>query len=574
MRALAPQFMPATRAIFGRSGKPRSHWLYRCRDLHDGDHGAVISIKGADGKEMASLRIGDSGKGAQSMAPPSIHPDGELIDWATDCGPEPAEVGGELEQQFRYCGVAALLADHWPRETGSRNDITNAVAGWLAMREVTEEHAVAIIGAAAEYAGDEEANHRRRCVKDTYRKFEKGEQVTGWRTLTTLLDGKAAKQLAKALAAKSNFPDLTKDGVPRTNSAPNTQAAIGMLEIECCYDLFSLQYSINGHVLTDFVGELSDPALYRLRELIYEKFRLNTNINTVKDAVYTLANHRRYHPVRDYLDSLQWDGKPRIDTWLHVYGGADDDEYTRAVGALVLIAAVRRVRQPGCKFDETLVLEGEQGTNKSQGLKVLAVRPEWFSDSLSFHLQGREAIEQTNGVWIAEIPELRGPKRSDLDKRKSFQSRTTDSARLAYGYTVTRTPRQWIAIGTTNDSKYLDDLTGNRRFWPVANIKFDLEALARDVDQLWAEAAQREASGVNIRLAEELWPAAEEEQRARQLDNPLVARLDFALRERSNFLDRTWVEGGMMEGKILVEDVWQLLEIKGATHAAAARVAG
>jgi predicted P-loop ATPase len=180
------------------------------------------------------------------------------------------------------------------------------------------------------------------------------------------------------------------------------------------------------------------------------------------------------------------------------------------------------------------------------------VRPEWFSDSLSFHLQGREAIEQTNGVWIAEIPELRGPKRSDLDKRKSFQSRTTDSARLAYGYTVTRAPRQWIAIGTTNDSKYLDDLTGNRRFWPVANIKFDLEALARDVDQLWAEAAQREASGVSIRLAEELWPAAEEEQRARQLDNPLVARLDFALRERNNFrrnLGGRWNDGGQDLGR-------------------------
>jgi Virulence-associated protein E/Bifunctional DNA primase/polymerase, N-terminal len=562
MRTLAPRFIPATRAVFGRTSKPRSHWLYRCPDLHDGQHGAAISIKDAEDKEMASLRIGDDGKGAQSMAPPSIHPSGEPVEWADGCGPEPAEVSVELERQFRHCGVAALLADHWPRAEGSRNDIANAAAGWLAMREVGEEQAAEIIGAAAEYAQDDEIKSRRRCVRDTYRKYEKGEPVVGWTTLTKLLDGRAAKALAKALAAKSRFPDLTKDGAPRANSPHNAAAAITMLNIECRYNLFSLQYSIDGHILADFVGDLSDPALFRLREMIFDRFRLHTNINTVKEAIYTLANHRRFHPVCDYLDGLRWDDVPRIDKWLITYAGAEDSEYTRAVGALVLVAAVRRVRIPGCKFDETLVLEGEQGHNKSQALKILAVKPEWFSDSLSFNLRGREAIEQTTGIWIAEIPELRGLRVSDLDKRKAFQSRDTDIGRLAYGYTVTRAPRQYVPIATTNDPNYLDDKTGNRRFWPVGPIKFDLEALKRDVDQLWAEAAAREASGVSIRLPEELWPVAAKERQKREIENPFVATLDSVLREKDEMENGAWVEGKPMEGKITAEDVWRILGIQ------------
>jgi hypothetical protein len=560
MRVLASRFLPQTRAIFGRRSKPRSHRFYLCPDLHDGERGAAISIKDADGKEMASLRIGDGGKGAQSMVPPSIHPNGELIEWDAGCGPEPAQVGAELEQQFRLCGVAALLADHWPRSDGSRNAIANAVAGWLAMQEIAEEQAIEVVAAAAETANDEQAKSRRRCVRDTYRKCEKGVKVTGWTTLTKLIDGKVAKALRQILAPKSRFPDLTKDGAPRANSPHNVAAAVKMLNIECRYNLFSLQYLIDGHILNDFTGELSDPALFRLREMIFEQFRLDAKVQTVKEAVQTLANHHRFHPVRDYLDSLRWDGKPRIDRWLTIYGGAEDNDYHRAVGALTLVAAVRRVRQPGCKFDETLVLEGQQGHNKSQAVKVLAVRPEWFSDSLDFNLRGREAIEQSAGVWIAEIPELRGLKISDREKRKSFQSRDTDRGRLAYGYTLTRAPRQYIPIATTNDQRYLEDLTGNRRFWPVGSVKFDLEALARDVDQLWAEAAAREASGVSIRLPEELHPAAAKEQQKRELENPFVATLGNALRE-AEMVDGEWV-GKPMEGKIAIADLWRLLELK------------
>jgi hypothetical protein len=560
--ALAPRFMPPTRAIFGRKSKPRSHRLYRCPELHDGDHGAVITIKDGNGKEVGSLRIGDDGKGAQSMAPPSMHPDGEAVEWADGCGPEPAEVSAVLERAFRYTCIAALLADNWPPPTG-RHDCAMAAAGWLARAEVAEDDAANIIEGAAGYAGDDEPRNRRSCVRDTYRKYEQGEQVVGWRTLTKLIDGRAAKALRTALAAKSRFPDLTQDGAVRPNSPHNIAAAFEQLGIECRYNKFALGYEINGAPLAEFVGELTDPMLHRLRELVFERFRFSPGITAVKEAVFMAANHRWYHPVCDYLDGLRWDGVPRIDSWLHVYFKAEDTSYTRAVGALVLTAAVRRVRQPGCKFDETLVLESQiQGTDKSSALRVLAVEREWFSDSLSFNLRGREAIEQTTGVWIAEFPELRGLRASDRDKRKAFQSRDTDRARLAYGHTVTRALRQYVGIATTNDEQYLEDLTGNRRFWPVRVGRIDLEVLKRDRDQLWAEAAAREASGASIRLAEELWPAAAVEQEERVTHNSFIEVIDKKLRELGGADPDDPDERMPMRGKITMEDLWTIVGVR------------
>jgi Virulence-associated protein E-like domain len=497
------------------------------------------------------------------MVPPSIHPNGEPVEWIDGYDLDPPTEGPELEQAFRITCIAAILADNWPQQEGSRHDIANATAGWLATREVPQEQTEAVIEAAAERAGDDEARQRGAIVKYSYDKVEKGDKVTGWTTLTKLIDGRAAKELRTALAAKSRFPDLTKDGAPNPKSRFNVMVALELLGIECRYDLFSLRYVVSGHPLAEFVGELSDPMLFRLAELVFERFRLSPAIGVVMEAVQTLANHHRFHPVRDYLDGLEWDGTPRIDSWLVSYGGAGDTPYTRAVGVLTLIAAVRRVREPGCKFDETLVLEGPEGINKSEALRVLAVKSEWFSDSLSFNLKPQEAIEQTTGVWIVEIPELRGLRRSDFDKRKAFQSRREDRARLAYGHTSTRAPRQYVPIATTNEKQYLEDLTGNRRFWPVGVEGFDLEALARDRDQLWAEAASREANGDSIRLPEHLWPEAAEQQQDRMVDNPFVMLLDQTLRELDELKDDgRWVEGNPMQGKIALEDVWTILDIR------------
>jgi predicted P-loop ATPase len=167
-------------------------------------------------------------------------------------------------------------------------------------------------------------------------------------------------------------------------------------------------------------------------------FRFKPAKDLLRTALSDAARVNSFHPVRDYLAGLQWDGVKRIDTWLSEYGGAEDTEYTRAVGALMLIAAVRRVRIPGCKFDEMVVLENEQqGTNKSSTLATLAVRDDWFSDDLPLYIRGKEIVESLRGRWIIEAAELSGMRRADIEHLKAFLSRQTDRARMVYDRIVT-----------------------------------------------------------------------------------------------------------------------------------------
>ena len=210
-----------------------------------------------------------------------------------------------------------------------------------------------------------------------------------------------------------------------------------------------------------------------------------------------------YHPVLDYLDGLTWDGVGRLDTWLVAYGGAEDNNYVRAVAPLVLMAAVRRVRQPGCKFDELLVLESEQGTLKSSALRTLCPNDDWFSDDLPLGVDSKQVIERTAGKWLIEASDLHGHRKGGPEQVKSFLSRQTDGpVRLAYARLPTEVKRQFVVVGTTNErSGYLNDSTGGRRFWPVSVKRFDLAKLRHGRDQLWAEAAVREAEkGASIRL--------------------------------------------------------------------------
>src|SRR5262249_40564267 len=149
-------------------------------------------------------------------------------------------------------------------------------------------------------------------------------------------------------------------------------------------------------------------------------------------------------------------------------------------------------------------------------LQVLAVEPEGFSDNLPLGLKPKETIEALSGHWIMEASELQGMYHSDIEKGKAFASRGTDRARMAYDRAGTAPRRQCVICGTTNSERYLRDRTGNRRFWPVRVGRFDLEALKRDLNQLWAEAAAREAApGASIRLPEALWAEAAKEQQAR-----------------------------------------------------------
>ena len=235
-----------------------------------------------------------------------------------------------------------------------------------------------------------------------------------------------------------------------------------------------------------------------------------------KDALLgTVAVERVYHPVKEYLDSLNWDGMERLDKLLIDYLGAEDTPYVRAVTRKTLMAAVARIYKPGIKFDSILVLNGAQGIGKSTLFERLG--GQWYSDSLVISdMKDKTAPEKLQGYWILELGELAGIKKMDVETVKSFITRTDDKYRQPYGVSVESHPRSCIVVGTTNsDGGFLRDITGNRRFWPVRVTgygKYRVWDLV-EVDQIWAEAIERYKAGEELFLKGELAEAAVTQQR-------------------------------------------------------------
>jgi len=178
---------------------------------------------------------------------------------------------------------------------------------------------------------------------------------------------------------------------------------------------------------------LDDEMMLRLWLGFDDGLKFRPDKSLFSDVVHLMAATDDFHPVRDYLDSLTWDGTPRAERWLVTYGKAADTEYVRAVGLLFLVAAVRRIRRPGSKFDELVVLESEQGLDKSNAVQALCPKGEWFSQTLTLDKSSKETIEHTTGVWIAEAAEMVGSKR-DVDHLKAFLSTQADQAAAVRGH--------------------------------------------------------------------------------------------------------------------------------------------
>jgi hypothetical protein len=321
------------------------------------------------------------------------------------------------------------------------------------------------------------------------------------------------------------FPDVDQHGTPK-KTCRNARAAIRHIGLECRHDTFCDRMSIAGQSLEQWAGELSDNTVHMLRDLMDKEYGLDCGSQHTLDAAVQECLSHQFDPVQNYLTDAQaaYDGVPRLKTWLAMYLGAEATPLNEAFGALALIAAVRRARQPGAKFDEIIVLIGPEGQGKSEAIELLA-GPEHFSDQEILTLDERRQQEALEGVWLYEIGELAGMSRADVDKVKSFASRRVDRCRPAYGRKRVDVPRRCIFIATTNHSLFLKSQTGDRRFWPVETGRIDKDALARDRDQLWGEAAVLEARGVSIRLPEGLWSAAGEVQAARQEHDPWLDAL-------------------------------------------------
>lgn len=210
-------------------------------------------------------------------------------------------------------------------------------------------------------------------------------------------------------------------------------------------------------------------------------------------ALLLVSEANRYNEVKAYLKSLTWDMLPRLDTVLHDYLGAEDNEYTRAVARKSFCAAVARVMTPGCKYDYVPVFVGPQGIGKSTFLATIG--KDWYSDSLQ-SFEGKEAAEMIQGVWINELGEMTSYRKSEANTVKQFLSKGADIYRQAYGRRTGKFPRKCVFFGTCNTYEFLNDLTGNRRFWPVdvgklPPVKSVWSDLQQEVDQIWAEAVVR-----------------------------------------------------------------------------------
>jgi len=215
---------------------------------------------------------------------------------------------------------------------------------------------------------------------------------------------------------------------------------------------------------------------------------INLSVNILHEAITVISKINTYHPVKDYILNLRWDGKNRVGRWLIDYCHAKDSKYVRAIGTKVLCAAIARVFMPGCKFDSMLVFEGKEFIGKSAVCKILGGK--WSCDPV-IDIGNKDTIDMMRGKWIIEMPEMEHNTRSEVQSMKAFLSREVDRVRLPYQRTTKEFPRQSIFIGTINpeaDNQYLRSTTGNRRYWCVAVRDIKLDELSIDRDQLFAEA--------------------------------------------------------------------------------------
>lgn len=509
---IALAMLPMTQFVWGRASKKVSHCLYTCPDVIP-----MYAYKdvGKDGVTLIEFRADKH----QSMAPPSVwEKDGkrEQLKFVHSESLTFVQSASELKQRVCLSAIGMLLAKHLGHN-GFGHQVRLAWAGFLLRCGIGVDDLITMGEAISQACNNREVEDVKRVLLSTQQNLGRdARKVQGGPALAKLLGehGRAIiNRINEWIGRDSDFK-RNKDGAIIARSQENIMRAIETLGHELSYNEFSDKMLMDRR-------PLEDPQWIPLCLEIEREFHFSPPVEYFKMVIKDLAWKNGFHPVKDYLDSLKWDGVPRINTWLITAARAPDSKYVQAISAIMLIAAVRRIYHPGAKYDEMVLWESPQGSNKSSAAQALCPNPDWFSDDLRLNLHSQQLIEATLGKWIIEASDLAGKRKTEIEQLKAMLSRQVDGpARMAYAHFPVERPRHFIIIGTTNSSSYLTDQTGGRRFWPMKVGRFDVDWIKANRDQLWAEAVVRERAGESIRLEEELWPFAGEEQEKRREVDP------------------------------------------------------
>jgi Virulence-associated protein E/Bifunctional DNA primase/polymerase, N-terminal len=514
-------FLPSTRQ-FGRRTNPVSHWLYTVVDAPN--RTLFVSSRITDDGKKADTVLEIRGTRHQTIFPTSIHKDtGEEILWV---GQQPLHkiAFAELQHLCGRVAAGAVLARYWPRTKGNRHHCALALAGLLLRADFTVDEAERFIGAIAKIAGNDEEAHTN-TVKATKAALDAGKKVTGWKRLYELLNiGKPIENIPTWLgyvaqsseAATEDQPERGEENsdepdldTPDKSAFANLNNAVKVLEQDPDFCRVWFDEFLQRIRTGDPTHEWKDADDIHLQLRFQREKRIpRMGLDTVRSAVTEIAFRNRKNCVKDWLESLRWDGEERLQHFFEDHYGVDGTLYHRAASKNFLVSMVARIYKPGCQSDHMIVLEGPQGIFKSSSLREIAGEHHAEQHENITH---KDFLQNLQGKWLIEISEMDSFNRSETSKVKAVITTTSDNFRPSYGRRACDHPRQCIFVGTTNHDDWNKDETGARRFWPIAcRGDIDLDAIRANRDQLFAEAVHRFKAG------ESWWEMPAEETKAEQ----------------------------------------------------------